>query len=263
MRVHVALTPGEFAEAPLSGRTALAIDVLRATTAAVAACEAGCRRLVPAADAAAAEALAARDGVDTVLAGERGGEALAGFHLGNSPAEFTAGRVGGRTVVLTTTNGSAAMLAASRAAAAGLAALTNLTAAARWTLHQGRDVAILCAGDHGAFSLEDAVCAGLLVARLADEVPGAVLSDGAAAALGLGRHYRARLGRIAEDSPWARKLLRLGRTADVASCLRTDVSDVVPVFAAGGFVPRWPEASGLATTMPARPRSREGSEPDA
>jgi len=238
MRVHVALTPAEFPDAPLSGRVALAVDVLRATTASVAACDAGCRRVVPVPDAEAAEAMAARDGTDTVLAGERGGEALAGFHLGNSPAEFTADRVGGRTVVLTTTNGTAAMLAASRAAAAGLAALTNVTAAARWALEQDRDVSILCAGDNAAFSLEDTVCAGLLVGRLADASPGAVLSEGAQAALGLGRHYGTRLDRLAEDSSWARKLLRLGRAADVTWCLRTDVSLVVPVFVAGGFVPR-------------------------
>jgi len=63
------------------------------------------------ADAEAAEAMAgARTGPTPSLAGERGGEALAGFDLGNSPAEFTAERVGGRTVVLTTTNGTAAML---------------------------------------------------------------------------------------------------------------------------------------------------------
>ena len=168
----MALTPAEFSDAPLPGRVALAVDVLRATTASVAACDAGCRRLVPVPDAEAAEAMAARDGTDTVLAGERGGEALAGFDLGNSPAEFTADRVGGRTVVLTTTNGTAAMLTAARAAAAGLAALTNVTAAARWALEQGRDVTILCAGDNGAFSLEDTVCAGLLVARLTDAVSG-------------------------------------------------------------------------------------------
>lgn len=238
MRVHVALTPAEFSDAPLAGRVALAVDVLRATTASVAAGDAGCRCLVPVPDAAAALAMAARDGTDTVLAGERGGEALAGFHLGNSPAEFTADRVGGRTVVLTTTNGTAAMLAASRASAAGLAALTNVTAAARWALEQGRDVTILCAGDNGAFSLEDTVCAGLLAARLADASPGAVLSEGAQAALGLGRHYGTRLGRLAEDSNWGRKLLRLGHAADLAWCLRADVSLVVPVFAAGGFVPR-------------------------
>jgi 2-phosphosulfolactate phosphatase len=242
MRVHVALTPAEFPDAPLRGRVALAVDVLRATTASVAACDAGCRRLVPVPDAETAEAMAARDGNDIVLAGERGGEALAGFDLGNSPAEFTADRVGGRTVVLTTTNGTAAMLTASRAASAGLAALTNVSAAARWALEQGRDVTILCAGDNGAFSLEDTVCAGLLVARLVGASPEPVLSDGAQAALSLGRHYGTRLDRLAQDSGWGRKLERLGRAADLAWCLRADVSQAVPVFVAGGFVP-WPAAA--------------------
>ncbi|HEY7204033.1 MAG TPA: 2-phosphosulfolactate phosphatase [Methylomirabilota bacterium] len=245
MRVHVALSPAEFPEAPLSGRTALAIDVLRATSAAVAACEAGCRRLVAVADAEAAEAFAAADGADTVRAGERGGEPLAGFDLGNSPIEFTAAAVGRRTVVLTTTNGTAAMLAASRAAAAGLAALTNVSAAARWALAEGRDVSILCAGDSGALSLEDVVCAGLLVARLSGSRATA-LSEGAATALALGRYYEPRLDRLAEASPWARRLARQGRGDDVAACLRADVSDVVPVLAAGGFVARRVPSAGLA-----------------
>lgn len=236
--MHVALTPAEFAELPLAGRTALAVDVLRATTAVVAACEAGCRRVVPVPDQAAAESRAARDGADVLLAGERGGEAIAGFHLGNSPAEFTRARVAGRIVILTTTNGTAAMLTAAGAAAAGVAALTNVTAAADWALGQARDVSILCAGDNGAFSLEDVVCAGLLVARLAAAVPGAALSGGAAAALGLGRHYGPRLDRVATDSRWARTLVRLGREADVACCLRADTSRVVPVFTAGGFEPQ-------------------------
>ena len=188
MRVHVSLTPAEFPDAPLTGCVALAVDVLRATTASVAACDAGCRRLVPVPDATTAEALAA---------------------------------------------------------------LTNVTAAARWALEQGRDVTILCAGDNGAFSLEDAVCAGLLVARLTEASPAAVLSEGAQAALGLGRHYEARLERLAEDSGWGRKLERLGRAADLAWCLRADVSRVVPVFVAGGFVPR-PAASTAAVGSESR-----------
>ena len=241
--MHVALTPAGFADLPLAGSTALAVDVLRATSAAVAACEAGCRRVVPVPDQAAAQSRAARDGADVVLAGERGGEAIPGFHLGNSPVEFTSDRVGGRTVVLTTTNGTAAMLTAAGADAAGLAALTNLTAATGWALAQGRDVSILCAGDGGAFSLEDAVCAGLLVAGLTAASSGATLGEGAAAALGLGRHYGPRLERLAEDSRWARRLAGLGREADVACCLRTDTSRVVPVFAGGGFEPRRPGES--------------------
>jgi 2-phosphosulfolactate phosphatase len=254
MRVHVALTPAEFPDAPLPGRVALAVDVLRATTASVAACEAGCRRLVPVPDMETAAAMAARDGSDIVLAGERGGEALAGFDLGNSPAEFTADRVGGRTVVLTTTNGTGAMLTAARAASAGLAALTNVSAAARWALEQGRDVTILCAGDNGAFSLEDTVCAGLLVARLVGASPGGVLSEGAQAALSLGRHYGARLDRLAQDSGWGRKLERLGRAADLAWCLRADVSQVVPVFVAGGFVPR-PATAAAPAGAPSESRA--------
>ena len=44
-----------------------------------------------------------------VLGGERGGLPIPGFDLGNSPAEYTRERVGGKTVVFTTTNGTRAM----------------------------------------------------------------------------------------------------------------------------------------------------------
>jgi 2-phosphosulfolactate phosphatase len=150
--------------------------------------------------------------------------------------------VEGRIVVLTTTNGTAAMMRAATGAAAGLAALTNVTAAADWARGQRRDVTILCAGDNGAFSLEDAVCAGLLVAGLADEASASVLSGGAEAAWALGRHYAGRLSRLAQDSLWARRLAHQAREADLAACLRQDVSAMVPVFVAGGFVAATPAA---------------------
>ncbi len=241
MRVHVALSPSEFADAPVSGRTVLAVDVLRATSAAVAACEAGCRRVVPVPDEAAAEAL--RDGAGVVLAGERGGNPIPGFDLGNSPDEFTRARVEGRTVVLTTTNGTAAMMRAATGAAAGLAALTNVTAAAGWARDQGRDVTILCAGDNGAFSLEDAVCAGL----------------GAEAARALGLHYAGRLPQLAADSLWARRLAHQAREVDLAACLRQDVSVMVPVFAGGGFAAAGPPRAGLAAGASARDGAGSGA----
>jgi phosphosulfolactate phosphohydrolase-like enzyme len=50
MHVHVALGPAEFPAAPLDGRAALVIDVLRATTSVVAACAAGCRSVIPVPD---------------------------------------------------------------------------------------------------------------------------------------------------------------------------------------------------------------------
>ena len=47
MRVHVALTPAEFPGLALGDRAAVVVDVLRATTTLVAACAAGCARIVP------------------------------------------------------------------------------------------------------------------------------------------------------------------------------------------------------------------------
>ena len=164
MRVHVALSPAEFADAPVSGRTVLAVDVLRATSAVVAACEAGCRRVVPVPDEAAAEAL--RDGAGVVLAGERGGLAIPGFDLGNSPFEYGFEAVAGRTLVFASTNGSRALLAARPARRRLLGAFVNAGAVLD-ALAGEEEVAILCSGKLGSFALEDAALAGWLVEGLA------------------------------------------------------------------------------------------------
>ena len=47
---------------------------------------------------------------NVVLGGERGGDLIAGFDLGNSPIEYTPDQVFGRTVLFTTTNGTRALL---------------------------------------------------------------------------------------------------------------------------------------------------------
>jgi 2-phosphosulfolactate phosphatase len=207
----------------------------------VAACAAGCRRILPVRDREAALTTAdALGGADTLLAGERDGETIAGFDLGNSPLEYTVERVSGRTVVLTTTNGTAAMLEARRAAVAAVAALTNLEAAARWAAAQRRDVTVLCAGEAGQVSLEDTVCAGLLVETLAGAGCSAEPSDAATAARRAASFYAARLGRLAEDSEWARRLVRRGRGADIAACLTLAGLAQVPELRAGAIEPSDP-----------------------
>src|SRR5262249_3793831 len=119
MQVHVAFMLGEFPELELAGRVALVVDVFRATSMVVAAFGAGCARVIPvASEAAARERAAALAPEPVLLAGERGGDPIEGFDLGNSPLDCTPERVGGRTLVLTTTNGTRAMLKAGEAGAA-------------------------------------------------------------------------------------------------------------------------------------------------
>lgn len=236
MRVHVALTPAEFPRLPLAGHTALVVDVLRATSTVVAACAAGCAGVIPVATPEEARAAAvSRPGL--LLAGEQNGEAIPDFDLGNSPLECTPARVGGRTVVLTTTNGTAAMLKAREAAAAAVAALTNVSAAAAWAAGRGQDVIVLCAGEKGGFSLEDAVCAGLLVERLCRAGQGMEPSGEARAAQALGRLYGSRLDRLRADSTWSRTLTARGRAADVDACLVIDAATMVPVLSDGMMTP--------------------------
>src|SRR5262249_59770555 len=100
MRVHVALTPADASGLALDGWTAVVVDVMRATTTVVAACAAGCARVIPVADVDAARACARQfPDREVLVAGERGGQPIAGFHLGNSPFEFTREPVSGRTVL--------------------------------------------------------------------------------------------------------------------------------------------------------------------
>jgi len=231
VRVDVVATAQALQGARLQERTVLVIDVLRASTCVIAAFVNGCAGVVPAPDADAARRLARGLPPGTyLLAGERRGEPIPGFDLGNSPLEFIAERVAGKTIVMSTSNGTRALLAARGAAAIGVAALVNLGAAAGWALGGGRDVTVACAGERGAVSLEDLVAAGLLVERMTRDEPGTTTTPGAREALRAAAPYGKDVGPLARTSTWARHLTRRGRAADVAACLRLDATAVVPRY---------------------------------
>jgi 2-phosphosulfolactate phosphatase len=230
-RLDVAVTPAALAPERLPGATALVIDVLRASTSITTALAHGCRAIVPVASPDEARRRAADyPAGEALVAGERQGEAIPGFDLGNSPRDFSAARVGDKTVVFTTSNGTGALLAARSAAAVGVAALVNLSAAAAWAVAEGRDVLVVCAGSRGARALEDEVCAGLLVARVAAGVPGAELTPAAEAVAAAARAYDGRVGALAADAPWARRLIAAGHAEDVETCLVLDTFALVPAY---------------------------------
>jgi 2-phosphosulfolactate phosphatase len=229
-RVDVAVTPGGLATARLAGVTVLVIDVFRASTTMVTALAHGCAGIVPVADADEARSRASAAGGRVLVAGERRGVTIPGFDLGNSPLEFTPAVVAGATVVFTTSNGTGALLAARGAAAVGVAGFVNLSAAVAWALAEGRDVLALCAGERGRPSLEDHVCAGLLVDRLLAQAPATVPTPAAAEARRLARAYDGDLARLATDSAWGRHLTAEGRAADLVACLALDSRPLVPRY---------------------------------
>ena len=232
VRLDVVLTADAVEGDHVRGATVLVVVVLRASTTMIAALTQGAAAIVPVASPDDARRRAAAIGPDALLAGERDGEQIAGFDLGNSPLAASADRVRGRVVVFTTSNGTRALLAARPAAAVGIAAFVNLSAAVAWAAAAPRDVTVVCAGERGRVSVEDRVCAGLLVDRLVARVPGAAVSETAAAAAAVARSYENDVGRLALDSPWARRLAGRGHGPDVAACLALDTTALVPVYLA-------------------------------
>jgi 2-phosphosulfolactate phosphatase len=234
VRVDVAMTPLELTAASLHGRTAVVIDVFRATTTIAAALWNGARAVVPFGELDQAVQSARQFERDTVLlAGERLMHAVDGFDLGNSPAEFTPDVVRGKTIVLTTTNGTRAFHASDAAAEVFVGSFVNqaaTTVALVEALEAGRELVLVCAGSNGTASLEDSVCAGAFVAAIREALPILELNDAAQMCERLARDVwtdPTALGRAAEHG---RRLTAAGFGDDVAQCLCVDAFPVRAVY---------------------------------
>ncbi len=165
-RLDVYAVPSLVAPEELTGVTAVVIDVLRATTTILYAFEAGVREVIPCLEIDEARRTAdSMPRAQVVLGGERGGLAIEGFDLGNSPLEYDADVVNGKTLVMTTTNGTRAMGACRTAETVLIGAFVNAAALAE-RLTGSTNIALVCAGSGGDVTRDDVLFAGLMVDRL-------------------------------------------------------------------------------------------------
>jgi 2-phosphosulfolactate phosphatase len=231
IRIATAFSSLEAEDFEFAGKTAVVLDVVRATTVIVEALAAGARAIYPTMSTDDAIRLAQTLGrEDTLLCGERRGLRVEGFDLGNSPAEFTADRVRGRQLVMSTTNGTRALWASQPASRVVIGAFTNLGAVAR-AVAEDADVVVVCAGKEGGFALDDAVCAGHLVKALVAAQPAGrgtpVLDDASRAALALAASFDPDVSFLL-GSAAGHALTEVGLGSDLSSCIRLDVHSIVP-----------------------------------
>jgi 2-phosphosulfolactate phosphatase len=210
------------------------LDVLRATTTIAYALQAGCRDIIPVEDISEAMRLADTLGKDrTLLCGERGGQKIPGFHLGNSPLEYTPQVVEGKTRLLTTTNGTRALVVA-QGAEVLTGSFVNLSMVAARAVADERDLLLLCAGRESRFSLEDTVCAGGLLSRLPEGMY--ELSDAAVVAAALYRRHSDDLLGMMRASQHGRYLVSLGLERDLSVAAAVDALPVVGRLCEGKVV---------------------------
>lgn len=233
VRVH--FLPELVDPAELAGSTCAVMDVLRATTTIAQALSAGAREVLPCLTIDDARALAKTlPAGQVVLGGERGGLPIAGFQLGNSPAEYTPAAVANKSVVMTTTNGTKALLHCRQASQVFAVALVNRAAVSRQLANKDR-VDLVCAGSDGHVAQEDVLCAGAIVAALgadwhtndAGAIARAVWRQVASDANG---ELMQRVLRAFGESRGGRNLIDVGLASDLPLAAALDSLEVVPAF---------------------------------
>lgn len=247
MKPHIAvhMLPQFLESAELSGSTAVMIDVLRASTTIVHALANNASLVIPcetieqAQDLKASQSNSGHSGNgEILLGGERGGERIAGFDLGNSPVEYSPEAVAGKTIIFTTTNGTKALEYCRGAARVLIGAFVNQSALVRVLQQEGRPVHLVCAGTDGQLTAEDILFAGTVAAQL-NSGDGDTAAPVTAPPLDVQTQMSIdfAVGRSADEETFretirssrgGQNLLRLGLDADVDRAGCRDLFDVVP-----------------------------------
>ncbi|WP_129715997.1 2-phosphosulfolactate phosphatase [Pedobacter sp. SYP-B3415] len=225
-KIEVCLTPALLHLYNIERHIVVVIDILRATSSITYGIENGAEAIIPVSQVE--ECLAYKDH-GYLLAAERNGEVVEGYDFGNSPFSYTAEKVSGKTVVLTTTNGTKALhLANKDENIVVIGSFLNLTSLCIWLEAQNRDVLLLCAGWKDQFNLEDTLFAGAVVNRLRKGF--SQFDDAGVAAEDLFLLAKDDLRAYLHKSSHSHRLAELNIEDDVQFCLQTDVCTAIPVL---------------------------------
>lgn len=230
MRIEVSLTPALYSVRTIaSHHVAVAVDILRATTAVCAAFQAGCECVVP---LDSLENLPAYRKLGYALAAERNGSKVGDAEYGNSPTEYLRHDMRGMRLAYSTTNGTVTILRAADADLTLVGAFANLSALADRLRKEDKDTVILCSGWKNAFCLEDTLFAGALIERVGGDPCG----DAAHMALDLWQLAKGNLFSYCRKAEHVHRLERLGASADIPFAFQIDTCPVVPVLEDGKLI---------------------------
>ncbi|MBT5322964.1 MAG: 2-phosphosulfolactate phosphatase [Verrucomicrobiales bacterium] len=245
MSLQTTFTPADFkalAQTDLSGTTCVVLDILRATSSMVTALANGAEQILPV--ATIEEALAAKaEHPEALLCGERDGLRITAaqtggteFDLGNSPREYTAEIVTGKTLITTTTNGTRALRACANAEQTLVASFLNLTATTDYLrTAKPNQLVIVCGGTYEEAALEDTLAAGAIAESVWDLFDECDDASQAARLL----FTSAPIEETLPQAKNAQRLLSLPDLAeDVEHCLQSDRYPFTATVAANGMIRR-------------------------
>lgn len=234
MKINVLFSNHNLDELYFTGKTAIVIDVLRATTVITTALTNGAREIIPVSTVDFAMKVsgdAFRS--QTLLCGERNTKKVEGFTLGNSPLEFKPEIVSGKSIILYTTNGSKSFVKAKFSENLFAASFNNLPSIVNHLSSLNKDFEIICAGSNGAFNLEDAICAGYVISEMQNKIDNIELTDAAVASKTLYSFSGKNIAKMLSKTDHGKLLIENGFADDIEECSKVGTTDVIPYYSAG------------------------------
>jgi 2-phosphosulfolactate phosphatase len=225
--LDVCLTPALIPLYKVEDYTVVIIDIFRATSSICYGIQNGAEAIIPVSEVEECAAYREKGG-DYLLAAERNGEVVAGFDFGNSPFSYTAEKVAGKTVVLTTTNGTHALHLSRSAKQILIGSFLNITALCNYLRGREGNILLVCAGWQNNFNLEDTLFAGAVIELLKES--GYTLDDPAIAANDLFQIGRNDISQYLSKTSHGERLRKLGIEKDIEFCLQIDLTTAIPVL---------------------------------
>ena len=160
---------------------------------------------------------------------------IEGFNLGNSIKEYREENVKNKILVFHSTNGTPSLIKSKFTRNCVVLGFVNMERVVQYLQELNEDFIILCAGKDGEFSLEDTVCAGMLVSRLKKSAPRGkyILTDSSRGASKLYSAYKNDLLKMMNDSEHGKYLISIGFQDDLVECAQVDKYNMLPVLRSG------------------------------
>ena len=212
-------------ETTASSDVSIMVDALRASTTITLALN-SFKKIIPC--FTPEEAFQLKEELDGVIAGERMGETIEGFDVGNSPKELENYKSNKDILILTTSNGTRILENMDSTVLVG--SMVNAKAVGRKSVQIAKThIDVVMAGVRGKFALEDFLAAGEILYWISKNLDECEMSEYAKSAILASRNYES-VKEAFITSRTGKHLTKLGHKNDVEYCLLKNISDNVAIY---------------------------------
>lgn len=174
------------------------------------------------------EAFRLKEKYDGIVAGERMGQTIEGFDVGNSPQKVESFKTDKEILILTTSNGTRILENMTSKVLVGC--LINAKAVGKISSEIAEShIDVVMAGVKGKFALEDFLASGEILYWICENLKDCELDDLAKAAIMASRDYEA-VKKGFNNSRTGKRLTELGYRKDIEICFSKNITDNVAVY---------------------------------